>query len=621
MMQGSGLRDEGTKRPQDCKTMTKNRNKKTTPQKQVLLPAPDRSWYFFVAFFLIAFIYFLIPGNYVLFFLEQQSLFLYTADYILEFFKKPGSPADLVAKFLTQFYINSFTGSLVLALVLSLPAVILHRINRKLMPGSSLTCLPAIIPSCLLLIMQTHYYHLMLYNAGFVLLLSFFLIVLSRETTGDKYIALAFFPVLYYLAGAFGLIFSGMFIVYSLVYLKGRHRYLMPLMLAGLAGLCVLLSDKFLITDDIKQRFLYPLPDVNDSLHRLMFRLMTAFLVLYPLITRLAGRLRIVRPRGRFAASIALPAIILCSAVAALAAAFKPQTARVINLEKLVFTGKYQEAVEYHEKKPSENLIGQYFYNIALSSTGQMCDRLFQGRQDFRTSSLFLPWSSEHINWGAQAFYAIGLINEAQRWAYEEMVVYGKRPQNMKLLVKSSLINGNYSMTAKYTSILKKTLFYRKWAMDHEKLAGDPLAVKSDPDLGKKVNLLPGQDFFIFLETPESNLPRLVNQNPGNREAFEYMMAWLLLNKDVEMLVDNVRLMKNMGYTRIPGYIEEAILIYYNSQGVFPDLGGLELSSETRLRFEQYFAAFMSARQNPARLEALMKKQFGNTFWYYFHFR
>ncbi|MBK7480567.1 MAG: hypothetical protein IPI69_13190 [Bacteroidales bacterium] len=247
--------------------------------------------------------------------------------------------------------------------------------------------------------------------------------------------------------------------------------------------------------------------------------------------------------------------------------------------------------------------------------------QLFQGRQDFRTSSLFLPWSSEHINWGAQAFYAIGLINEAQRWAYEEMVVYGKRPQNMKLLVKSSLINGNYSMTAKYTSILKKTLFYRKWAMDHEKLAGDPLAVKSDPDLGKKVNLLPGQDFFIFLETPESNLPRLVNQNPGNREAFEYMMAWLLLNKDVEMLVDNVRLMKNMGYTRIPGYIEEAILIYYNSQGVFPDLGGLELSSETRLRFDQYFTAFMSARQNPARLEALMKKQFGNTFWYYFHFR
>lgn len=74
------------------------------------------------------------------------------------------------------------------------------------MPGSGL----AIIPSCLLLIMQTHYYHLMLYNAGLVLLLFFFLflIVVSREKTGDMYIALTFFPVLYYLAGAFGLIFA-----------------------------------------------------------------------------------------------------------------------------------------------------------------------------------------------------------------------------------------------------------------------------------------------------------------------------------------------------------------------------------------------------------------------------
>lgn len=590
-------------------------------KKQSPAPAADYSWYFFAGFFLIAFVYFLIPGNYVIFFQEQQSLFLYSGDYVLEFFGKPGSPADLAAKFLTQFYINGFTGSLVLALVLTLPAAILHRVNRKLMPGSGLTCLLSIIPSCLLLIMQTHYFHLMLYNAGFVLVLSFFLIFVSREKIKDRYIALAFFPVLFYVAGAFSLIFTGMFIVYCLFYLESRHRILLPLMLAGLTGLSVLLADNLLLLQGTKQLFLYPLPFINDSLHRVMFWSMTAFLVIYPAVTGIAGRVRIVRPRARTAAGIAIPAIILCSAIAVLAAAFKPQTARVINLEKLIFSEKYQEAVEYHEKKPSENLIGQYFYNIALSSTGQICDRLFNGRQDFRTSSLFLPWSSEHINWGAYSFYAIGLINEAQRWAYEEMVVYGKRPQNMKLLVKSSLINGKYSMAMKYADILKKSLFYRKWAAKYEKLAGDSMSVKSDPFLGPKMNLITGQDFFVFLETPESNLPRLVNQNTGNRQAFDYMMAWLLLNKDVEMLVDNVKLMKNMGYTRIPRHIEEAILIYYNSQGVFPDLGGMELSSETRMRFDQYFASFMTARQNPATMEQRMKEQFGNTFWYYFHFR
>ncbi|MBN2666189.1 MAG: hypothetical protein JXR67_06740 [Bacteroidales bacterium] len=595
--------------------------KKPNIKKGSPVKAADYSWYILAGFFIIAFVYFLVPGNYVLFFQEQQSLFVYTRDYIFDFFLKPGSLADLAAKFLTQFYVSSFAGSLILAAVLSLPAVIIYQVNRRLIPGSGLSGLLAVIPSCLLLIMQTHYYHLMLYNAGFVIVIAFFLIIISQETIRNKYIALAFFPLVFYVTGAFALVFIGMFIVYCLVYLKGRHRFLLPLMLAVLTGVSILLFDNLLLLQSIKQLFLYPLPFINDQLHKVMFYALIAYLVLYPALTRMAGTVRVIRPGSRIAAGIVIPALVLCAAVIVLVAGYNSQTSRVINLEKMIFAEKFDEAVEYHEKKPSENLIGQYFYNIALSSTGQLCDRLFHGRQDFGTSSLFLPWSSEHINWGAYSFYAIGLINEAQRWAYEEMVVYGRRPQNMKLLVKSSLINGDYLLTRKYADILKKSLSYRKWAISHEKLAGDSAAVKSDPALGRKMSILPGKDFFVFLESPEGNLPRLVNQNPGNREAFEYLMAWLLLNKDVEMLVGNISLMKEMGYTAIPRHIEEAILIYFNSQGSLPDMGGLELSSETRLRFDQYFSAFMTERQNPATLEGKMKEQFGNTFWYYFHFK
>ncbi len=595
--------------------------KKSNIKKGSPVPAADYSLYFLAGFFVVAFVYFLIPGNYVLFFQEQQSLFLYTGDYILEFFEKPGSPADLAARFLTQFYISNFAGSLILATVLSLPAVILFIVNRRLIPGSGLAGLLALIPSCLLLIMQTHYYHLMLYNIGFVLVIAFFLIIIRQENIRNKYIALAFFPLLFYIVGAFALIFIGMFIAYCLVYLKDRHRYLLPLLLAGLTGVSILLSDSLLLLQSIKQLFLYPLPFINDQLHKVMFYALIAYLVLYPVLARLAGSFRIVRPARRIAAGIVVPSLVLVAAAIVLVSAYNIQTARVINLEKLIFAEKFDEAVEFHEKKPTENLIGQYFYNIALSSTGQLCDRLFYGRQDFGTSSLFLPWSSEHINWGAWSFYAIGLINEAQRWAYEEMVVYGQRPQNMKLLVKSSLINGDYVLTRKYADILKKSLSYRKWAIIHEKLAGDSVAIKSNPVFGRKMSILPGKDFFVFLESPEGNLPRLVNQNKDNKEAFEYLMAWLLLNKDVEMLVGNISLMKDMGYTTIPRHIEEAILIYFNSQGSMPDMGGLELSSETKLRFDQYFSAFMTERQKPATLEAKMKEHFGNTFWYYFHFK
>jgi hypothetical protein len=178
-----------------------------------------------------------------------------------------------------------------------------------------------------------------------------------------------------------------------------------------------------------------------------------------------------------------------------LIAGYNSQNARVINLQKLVFNEKWEETIAYQEKHPSKNLIGQYFYNIALSETDQLCDRLFYGPQDFGTGSLMLEWSSDYLNWGSFAFYATGLINEAQRWAYEEMVVYGMRPQNMKMLVKTSILTGNYRLTEKYTGILANTIFYRSWADKYQKMAVDTSLIRSEL-------------IFLFI----SNLPRIIFQ-------------------------------------------------------------------------------------------------------------
>jgi hypothetical protein len=112
----------------------------------------------------------------------------------------------------------------------------------------------------------------------------------------------------------------------------------------------------------------------------------------------------------------------------------------------------------------------------------------------------------------------------------------------------------------------------------------------------------------------------LFESNQGNRRAFEYMMAWLLLEKDVETLLSNIHLMKGLGYTRLPKHVEEAVMIYYNSQGAFPDLGGFAISTETMNRFNQYFTTFVQARQRPETIDQVMSTRFGDTFWYYYHF-
>jgi hypothetical protein len=85
--------------------------------------------------------------------------------------------------------------------------------------------------------------------------------------------------------------------------------------------------------------------------------------------------------------------------------------------------------------------------------------------------------------------------------------------------------------------------------------------------------------------------------------------------------MNNVKKMKEAGYTRIPRHIEEAVLLYYNSTKLFPDLGGLTISLDTQKRFDRYVATFKSLRQSSALNKETMQQEFGNTFWFYFQFK
>ncbi len=140
--------------------------------------------------------YFFFFGGYILFFQEQQSLFLYTASYLNDFFVKPGGLLDLSGRFLTQFYISKFAGSIILAVILTIPAIILAYINRRLIPGSAFSVFLLLMPSCLLLLMQTHYYHLMMYNLGFLLVLIYFLLWVCNREKNIKIPVTGIFPLI-----------------------------------------------------------------------------------------------------------------------------------------------------------------------------------------------------------------------------------------------------------------------------------------------------------------------------------------------------------------------------------------------------------------------------------------
>jgi len=577
------------------------------------------NYLFLLLFFIAVFGYFFWFGNYILFFQENQSLFLYSGAYIHDFLIKPGGIIVLSGKFLTQFYSNELAGSVILAAVFTTLFYLFARLFRNRNFSPSLSLLLALIPSCFLVLMQTHYYHFMEVNLGYLSVLLFFIFSIYLNKRNAGFVVFILFPLYYYLAGAFAWIFAGTYVVYAVFFENKKYKYLYAFLLIPVSALIVFISENLLFLQPYNLLLSFPLPAINDSKYRILFYLLSGYFIFIPLISKLkfTGKSKTGKP---LFINIILVLVLLLT-LYSLYTSYNFQTSGVLKTEKYVFEQKWNEAIRYNEKNSSENLIGQYFYNVALSETDQLCDKLFFGRQDFNAGSLILPWGNEHLGIGSYFYYAIGLVNEAQRWAYEDMVVNGQRPENLKMLVKTNLIDGNYLMAKKYIGILKKTLYYKAWAADYEKMAEDTTLINNNSELKERRKNMPMGDFFIQVTSAQNNIPLLIQSNPNNKRAFEYKIAWLMLSKDVEGVVNQIKTLKTLGYSRIPRHMEEAAMIYYNGKKALPDLGGFIISNETFSRFDQYVAAYKNNRQNMALAKERMRNQFGNTFMFYYHFQ
>lgn len=562
------------------------------------------------------FLYFLTAGKGLLLFQEEQYLFLFSADYLDKYLLKPGGMLEYTGRFLMQFYAVPAAGSFIIAAVLTLSGFLAFRIFRKLNPGSVLSLPVSMMVPVLLFLMQGDYYYFMEMSLGFICVLFSILLLIKYNS---NYKLLILIPLLFYFTGSFAFIFVVSYIIYGGRRFNGSLRIYNPLIVIAITLTCYYIFRKILFLVPAASILTYPLSATSDS-NRIWLVILSGILVLMPALNLPAIFSDRKESTAKYAAAIPT-GLLFFSAVILLSGMQNPVVSGIIRLQKAAYDGRWDDIITQNEANPANNLVGQYFYNTALSEKGLLCEKLFTTGQDFGTKSLVMPWGNEHLERGAYFFYTTGLVNEAHRWAYEEMVVYGLRPHNLKMLIKTSLLSGDDLMAAKYTGILRRTLFYRDDAEYFESMFDNREKLLSDPELGAIARILPEKDFFIYTDTPEDNLPLLFESNSLNRRAFEYMMSWLLLEKDVETVLSNLHLMKGLGYTSLPRYIEEAVMIYVNSQKAFPEMRGLTVSRATLARFDQYFNAYRLARNNPVTLQETMKARFGDTFWYYYHFK
>jgi hypothetical protein len=573
-------------------------------------------YYLLASLFIISGLYFYLFGNNIFFYQENLTLFVFSCDYLKQFTSKPGGLLEYAGNFLSQGYFNNIYGTFILSVIFTSIAIIFLKINKKLSPDRSFSLLFAALVSCFLILMQTNINYLMHNNLGFLLTGLYFLFSISSDKKISRILVLAFFPLFFYITGAYAWIYLGMYIFYYVL----KKKVIYPICLLIIAGLSLLLFKEIIFLQPWSELLYYPMPLKGYFNNPVILWLLFLLFVFYPVFINLT---RLINIRENYIRTISTFSVLftLLLTIFLLSKIYNQDVADLFKLEKMFFARDWNGVIKQQETYQSKNPVAQYYYNTALSESGMLCDRLFFAPQDYGTRSISIPWNSQ-INMnkmfrGVYFYYSIGLINEAHRWAFESMVIQGYRPENIKLLIKTDLINGHYKVAEKYITVLKKTLHYRNWVKKYEAMLENPELINSDPELGGKIKLKPQDDFIVRIRNPQKNITSLLQSNPGNKRAFEYKIAWLMLEKNIEGILNEIRRLTEMNYSKIPRHIEEAALLLKANIGPLPELNRLSISNETESRFSKYMSSTMYFDRAKSPGGSGVQKELRNTFWYY----
>jgi hypothetical protein len=259
---------------------------------------------------------------------------------------------------------------------------------------------------------------------------------------------------------------------------------------------------------------------------------------------------------------------------------------------------------------------------LALYHTGRLGNDLFSfgnpGSQD-----MLLGVRQGTGSWRAQSqtFLELGQVGEAEHLAHEALENEEENLETLRLLAKINILKGRPAAARVFLSVLGMVPFERKWAERClSELETDP-TLPGNHELEQIRSRLVKTDLVHLDTTPaEFLLIQLLESNPHNQMAFEYLMSYYLLSRQGDKFVERLSQLNDFGYASFPRNWEEAVLLFQGLKGVQVDLHGRQMRPETLQRFQQYS---QTAAMKPSRTAEdcrALARDFGDTYWYYYYF-
>ena len=287
---------------------------------------------------------------------------------------------------------------------------------------------------------------------------------------------------------------------------------------------------------------------------------------------------------------------------------------KTLSVDCEYYFGNYNKVMRIVEKEENPDQYMKFYYNLVMAQNQCLSANLLKFPDNnlgtFETLGPNTPTLT--IKTLNELYWVLGDMTFCERAA---MLANVCSPNNrnirmIKRLAEINLVKGDYKATRKYLRILQKTFVWQRWA--NRVFAS--LGIHAQPD--EKALLQTYLDKRPFVNTQDTLrlsdnsyiiMKELVESNPANNIAINYMLCSDLLLKDMETFkhdYDSYYLkQKHVQYDEL---YQEALTIYLaGTKAPLSEWSKYIKRQDVLQQFRQY----NEQRGNPA---------FKDTYWYYF---
>lgn len=557
-------------------------------------------------------------------FQEQYQMFLFDTGYFLERIVLPGGLADYISEFLVQFYYMPVLGGAIIALLLmgiqtAVWGLMKQYGARHDFPGYLLSFLPSIALWCAM--------------GDQNVLLSFVVALFGALVIGwihnrfhNRLVKVVFELVstalVYWLLGPVVFLYAVLMIGDTLKNAKQKGNVFSGI---GYSAVILILTVAWILLTT--QTLQYPLYRIFAGLNYYRYPgaisplpfVVMVWAVVIPFLGMIPCHRKSLQKLQQSKVVIVLSyVLVIVASWFGIKTSFDEMTYELIDYDFLVRTEQWDKIIEKAEKKPATTPLGVSCVNLALSQKGMLADRLFEFYQN-GGEGLFPTFTRDMISpvSTAEIFFRLGMVNDAERYMFEAQEAipnYRKSARLTRRIIECDIINGNYKVAAKLLRRLQNTLFYSNWANQTMALLGNEKAINRHPIYGKLRKYREKKQDFLFSDREMDQMLGLLFLNDNhNKMAYEYLMCYELLQRDMEKFMQYYPLGRFVGYDHIPRTFQEILIGNWMKTHSDPRTIPYSVDAQNVNNTLNFIQLYM---QNPKDLQLVQQPYVSNA-WHY----